>query len=119
MTTVFALLFFALGFIPAVGQTVIPVLGACVSGYFLTFEMTSMAFERRGVLRKERFALMRRNRALSVGFGVTVFVMFLIPFGAVLAMPGAVAGGTLLMRERLSGHDVLARQSAFPGEMRR
>ncbi len=119
MTTLFALLFFALGFVPAVGQTVVPVLGACVSGYFLTFEMTSMAFERRGVRRKERFALMKRSRALSVGFGVTVFVVFLIPFGAVLAMPGAVAGGTLLMRERLAGRDVLAGQGAVAGEVRR
>ncbi len=118
MATLFAVLFFFLGFIPVVGQTVIPVLGACVSGYFLTFEATSMAFERRGVRRKERFVLMRRNRTLSVGFGVTVFVVFLIPFGAILTMPGAVAGGTLLMRERLSDHDVSARQEGFDGRVR-
>jgi CysZ protein len=33
-----------------------------------------------------------------MGFGVAVFVCFLIPFGAVLVMPAAVAGATLLTR---------------------
>ncbi|MEV5746941.1 EI24 domain-containing protein [Actinoallomurus sp. NPDC052308] len=102
VTALFAVLFFVLGFLPVVGQTVVPVLAACVSGYFLTFELTSIALERRGVRRRERFALLRRDRGLSLGFGVAVFVTFLIPLGSVLAMPGAVAGGTLLARERLA-----------------
>jgi uncharacterized protein involved in cysteine biosynthesis len=101
MTGLLAVLFFALGFLPVVGQTVVPVVAACVSGYFLTFELTSIALERRGVRRRQRLALLRRNRALAVGFGASVFVVFLIPLAAVFAMPGAVAGGTLLARERL------------------
>jgi CysZ protein len=117
MTALIAVVFFCLGFLPAVGQTVVPVLAACFSGYFLTFEMTSIAFERRGVNRRQRFAVMRRNRALAVGFGVAVFVVFLIPLGAVLAMPGAVAGGTLLARERLVDQYVPARQSTTTGEV--
>jgi CysZ protein len=95
-----------------VGQTVVPVVAALVSGYFLTLELTSIALERRGLRRREKFALLRRERALSVGFGASVFVVFLIPLGAVLAMPGAVAGGTLLARERLVRQDVFARQRA-------
>jgi uncharacterized protein involved in cysteine biosynthesis len=102
ITGVFAVVFFALGFLPVVGQTVVPVVAACVSGYFLTLELTSIALERRGLRRRDRFAVMRRERALCVGFGAAVFVVFLIPLGAVLAMPGAVAGGTLLARERLA-----------------
>ncbi|GAA3946516.1 EI24 domain-containing protein [Actinomadura viridis] len=97
----FALVFFACGFLPVLGQTVVPVVAAFVSGYFLAGELTSVALERRGLLRKDRFALMRRNRGVVVGFGVATVVVFLIPLGAVLAMPGAVAGGTLLVRERL------------------
>jgi CysZ protein len=119
MTALLAVVFFALGFLPAVGQTAVPVLAACVAGYFLTFEMTSIAFERRGVHRRRRFALLRRNRLLSVGFGVAVFVVFLIPLGAVLAMPGAVAGGTLLARERLVNRHVSARQDVSSGELGR
>ncbi|MEV4255443.1 EI24 domain-containing protein [Spirillospora sp. NPDC049652] len=98
---VFGLLFFVLGFLPVVGQTVVPVVAACVSGYFLAGELTSVMLERRGLLRRDRFALLRAHRSLAVGFGATAFVVFLIPLGAVLAMPGAVAGGALLARERL------------------
>jgi len=97
----FAVVFFVCGFLPVVGQTVVPVIAGLVSGYFLAGELTSIAMERRGMLRKERFARMRANRALVVGFGAATVVVFLIPLGAVLAMPGAVAGGTLLARERL------------------
>jgi CysZ protein len=118
ITGLFAVLFFALGFLPAVGQTVVPVIAACVSGYFLTLELTSIALERRGLRRRERFALLRRNRALSVGFGASVFVVFLIPLGAVLAMPGAVAGGTLLARERLADRGVLAGQHGSRADVR-
>ncbi|GAA4487637.1 EI24 domain-containing protein [Actinoallomurus oryzae] len=112
ITGLFAVVFFALGFLPVVGQTVVPVVAALVSGYFLTLELTSIALERRGLRRREKFALLRRERALSVGFGASVFVVFLIPLGAVLAMPGAVAGGTLLVRERFARQDVSARQDA-------
>ncbi|NKZ06240.1 hypothetical protein HGB48_21170 [Actinomadura latina] len=98
----FAVVFFACGFLPVVGQTVVPVVAALVSGYFLAGELTSIALERRGILRKERFVRMRADRPLVVGFGAATFVVFLIPLGAVLAMPGAVAGATLMARERLA-----------------
>lgn len=105
----FAVVFFACGFLPVVGQTVVPVIAALVSGYFLAGELTSIALERRGMRRKERFARLRANRPLVIGFGVATFVVFLIPLGAVVAMPGAVAGATLLARARLvdetAGHD--------------
>lgn len=98
----FALVFFVCGFIPVVGQTVVPVVAAFVSGYFLAGELTAVALERRGLVRRDRFALLKRNRPVVLGLGVATVVVFLIPLGAVLAMPGAVAGGTLLARERLT-----------------
>ncbi|GAB2927905.1 EI24 domain-containing protein [Nonomuraea fastidiosa] len=93
---------FFLGFVPVVGQTVVPVLGALVSGFFMTVELTTLALERRGMARKERFALLRANKASALGFGVAVFVLFLVPFVAVIAMPAAVAGAALLVRNRLA-----------------
>jgi uncharacterized protein involved in cysteine biosynthesis len=117
VTGLFAVVFFALGFLPVVGQTVVPVIAACVSGYFLTLELTSIALERRGLRRRDRFALLRRNRSLAVGFGASVFVVFLIPLGALIAMPGAVAGGTLLARERLANQGVSARQGLSPADV--
>lgn len=105
---VFAVVFFVCGFLPVVGQTVVPVIAALVSGYFLAGELTSIALERRGILRKERFTRLKADRPLVVGFGAATFVVFLIPLGAVLAMPGAVAGATLLARERLADDPPLA-----------
>jgi CysZ protein len=105
ITLMYVLLFtvplFFLGFIPVFGQTVVPVLGAAVSGFFLTIELTTLALERRGMARKARFALLRRNKAVALGFGVVIFLLFLVPFVAVIAMPAAVVGGALLVRQRL------------------
>ncbi|GAA2138962.1 EI24 domain-containing protein [Actinomadura napierensis] len=102
VAVLFAVVFFAAGFLPLIGQTVVPVVAAMVSGYFLAGELTSIALERRGLRRRERFARLKADRPLVVGFGAATFVVFLIPLGAVFAMPGAVAGATLLARERLA-----------------
>lgn len=98
----FSVPLFFLGFIPVIGQTVIPVIGGAISGFFLTVELTTLAMERRGLARKERFALLRANKAAALGFGVVVFLLFLVPFVAVIAMPAAVAGAALLVRARLA-----------------
>jgi CysZ protein len=99
LTVAIGIPLFFLGFIPVVGQTVVPVIGASVAGWFLALELTGNPFYRRGMRLRERRARLRTRRALALGFGVAVFVCFLIPLGAVLVMPAAVAGGTLLARE--------------------
>ncbi|MET9489553.1 EI24 domain-containing protein [Nocardia sp. NPDC006630] len=96
---VWAVLLFALGFIPVLGQTVVPVIGIGVTGFFLAQELTSVALQRRGVQVREQLALMRSRRLLVWGFGVPLAVAFLIPVVAVFLMPGAVAGATLLVRD--------------------
>ncbi|OEV13451.1 EI24 domain-containing protein [Streptomyces nanshensis] len=90
---------FFLGFLPAVGQTVVPVLGFCVSGFFLTLELVSVAMQRRGIPVKERLRLLRTRRGLALGFGVPLVLAFLVPLVAVVLMPGAVAGAALLVRD--------------------
>ncbi|MCZ9355173.1 EI24 domain-containing protein [Streptomyces mutabilis] len=98
---VWGILLFALGFIPVVGQTVVPVIGFFVTGFFLTEELTSVALQRRGVEVRDRLALLRSRKALVWGYGTPLAVAFLVPFVAVFLMPGAVAGATLLARELL------------------
>ncbi|MFJ4738818.1 EI24 domain-containing protein [Streptomyces sp. NPDC088775] len=95
----YSLLLFALGFAPVLGQTVVPVLGFCVTGYFLAEELTAVALQRRGMVLKDRLALLRGRRLLTLGFGVPLGLAFLVPFVAVFLMPGAVAGATLLARD--------------------
>ncbi|WP_200210817.1 EI24 domain-containing protein [Micromonospora coerulea] len=92
---------FAAGFIPVVGQTVVPVIGAAVGGWFLALELVGAPFYRRGMRLPDRRSLLRADRPTALGFGVAVFVCFLIPLGAVLLMPAAVAGATLLARRSL------------------
>ncbi|AKJ13418.1 membrane protein [Streptomyces incarnatus] len=94
-------LLFALGFLPFVGQTVVPVLGLFVTGFFVTEELTAVALQRRGVELHARLALLRSRKTLVWGFGMPLALAFLVPFAAVFLMPGAVAGATLLARDLL------------------
>lgn len=94
---------FVFGFVPVVGQTVIPVIAALVSGFFLAMELIAIPLERRGVRLRARFRFAwREHRAPVIGFGVAAFLLFLVPFMNLLAMPGAVVGATILVR-RLTG----------------
>ena len=89
------------GFIPVVGQIVIPVIAAVVGGWILALELVAVPFQRRGQRLPGRRQVLRANRPTALGFGVAVFCCFLIPLGAVLIMPAAVAGGALLARRSL------------------
>jgi CysZ protein len=95
----YGVLLFALGFIPVIGQTVVPVIGFCVSGFFLAEELTAVALQRRRIELKDRLTLLRGRRMLTLGFGVPLTLAFLVPFVAVFLMPGAVAGATLMARD--------------------
>jgi len=96
---VFGVVLFAAGFLPVVGQTVVPAIGFCVSGFFLTLELAGVALQRREVPLRARIRLLRGRLPLVLGFGVPLVLAFLLPLVAVVLMPGAVAGATLLARE--------------------
>jgi CysZ protein len=102
LSVVFGVPLLLLGFIPVVGQTVVPVLGAAVGGWLLAVELTGVPFQRRGRRLHHRRAALKGNRPMVLGFGVAVFLSFLVPLGAVLLMPAAVAGATLLARKVLA-----------------
>ncbi|MGG8408386.1 EI24 domain-containing protein [Streptomyces sp. 12297] len=107
---------FLLGFIPVVGQTVVPALGFCVSGFFLTEELTAVALQRRRVEFDERLRLLRGRRGLAIGFGVPLVLAFLVPVVAVFLMPGAVAGATLMARELVGEADAAADDAEAAGD---
>ncbi|WP_010202713.1 EI24 domain-containing protein [Salinibacterium sp. PAMC 21357] len=101
-----ALFVFALGFIPIVGTVVAATIGALVGGWLLVVELANIPFESRGMHLTARRRVLRLSRAKSLGFGAATYLVFLIPFGAVIAMPAALAGATLLTRSLL-GEDTL------------
>lgn len=115
LSTLIGIPLFLCGFIPVVGQTVIPVIGALVGGWFLAIELVGVAFARRGLGMRDRVRVLGGRRWTAVGFGACVFLTFLIPFGAVLIMPAAVAGGTLLARELLEQQAARPSVAAQPG----
>jgi CysZ protein len=99
---------FACGFIPVVGQTIVPVLGAFFGGWLLAVELSGFAFDARGLSLKQRRRMLAANRAGTLGFGVATYLLFLVPLGAVFAMPAAVAGATMLSRDALQRADAPA-----------
>ena len=100
LTVPLALGLFVVGLLPVVGGLISFVLGVAFGGWFLALELTAYPFERRGILTlSERRAELRRNRAMVVGFGAAVFMIFLIPLGPALFMPAAVSGATRLLHE--------------------
>jgi CysZ protein len=97
-----ALMLFAIGFVPVVGQTLVPVLSATFGGWILAIELVGAPFERRGLLRlSDRRAAMRARRFRVLGFAVPTFLLLAIPFAGVVVFPIATAGGTLLARQLL------------------
>lgn len=91
---------FLLGLVPFVGWIAGPVLTALMGGWLMGIELTSDAFDRRGLLRvrdRRRFMAARRLRVL--GFAIPAYFLLAVPFVAVAVFPAAAAGGTILARE--------------------
>jgi CysZ protein len=97
-----AVLLLGTGFIPVIGQTIVPVISAVFGGWLLGIELVGSAFERRGLLRlSDRRAAMRAHRLRVLGFAVPTFLLLAIPFAGVVVFPIATAAGTLLARQLL------------------
>jgi CysZ protein len=95
-------LLLACGFIPVVGPIVGAVLGALFGGWLLVVELTGFAFDARGFTLRERRRALKARRAVAVGFGAASYLVFLVPFAAVVAMPAAVAGAAMLSRDTVA-----------------
>lgn len=96
-----ALLTAVLGLIPVVGGFVGATVGVFVGGWVLADELTSRALTARGIEARDRSELLSTNRGRIFGFGAATSALFLVPLGAIVTMPAAVAGSTLLVQEML------------------
>jgi CysZ protein len=90
-----------IGLIPVVGGVLGFLTGVLLTGWLLADELSSRAFAARGMTRADRRTLLRTHPARALGFGVATQLFFLIPLGAVVVMPAAVAGATGLSRSLL------------------
>lgn len=91
------------GLLPLVGTAVGALLGLAVSGWLLAGDLLARPLEARGLDASQRTALTRGRRSSVLGFGVTVQAFFLAPLGAVIVMPAAVVGATMLARDLVEG----------------
>ncbi len=89
------------GFVPVVGQTVVPVLLALVTAWFLSLELVAVSFYRRGVDLRGRREVLRRRRPLALGLGLPASLLCAVPFAAIIVMPVAFVGGVLVAHESL------------------
>ena len=54
-----------------------------------------------GVMAYATWRALRTRRPVAVGFGAACYLLFLVPFVAVVTMPSAVAGAAMLSRDTL------------------
>ncbi|MBK0869177.1 MULTISPECIES: EI24 domain-containing protein [unclassified Saccharopolyspora] len=91
-----AVVLFGFGFVPVLGQTVIPVLGAMFGAWMVALEMVGLVFQRRGRTLRDRHRSLWANKAATLGFGLPAYLLCLIPVLQLVVIPSAVVGGTLL-----------------------
>ena len=97
----FTIPLFLAGFIPVVGQSVVPVLVVLATGWFMALEVVAVPFYRRGIGLRDRTAMLRRRRALAIGLGLPAALLCMIPLLAIVVMPVAFAGGVLVALDTL------------------
>jgi CysZ protein len=88
-----------IGLVPAVGAPLAAVIAAVGGGRIILTELTATPCDARGMTLGERRLLLRAHRWRSLGFGLVTYLLFLIPGAAVVLMPAAVAGATMLARD--------------------
>src|SRR5258705_129312 len=79
----------------------------------LAIELTTRPLEARGITWHQRRRVLRTRNPRLIGFGVAVHFFYGIPLGAVLVMPAAVAGATIMARHALDAHGVLDEAAGF------
>jgi CysZ protein len=105
---------FFIGLIPVVGTITAWSLGALFGGWFVALEMTSIPFERRGLVLRDRRKALGERRARTLGFGTMAFLMAIVPPLAAVTMPAGVAAGTILARRSLGESVEAINTSAGP-----
>jgi CysZ protein len=90
-----------IGLVPVVGTIAAAIVAAAGGARIVAGELVATPCDARGLTIGERRLLLRRNRWRVLGFGLSCYLVFLVPGGAIILTPAAVAGATLLTRDLL------------------
>jgi CysZ protein len=93
---------FLIDLVPVFGETAGPVIGVCVNAWLFGLELSVVPFARRGLPLEARRHLLGQRRALAFGFALPAYLLCLVPLLAIVVMPAATAGGTLLAHKLLT-----------------
>ncbi len=87
---------FPINLIPIVGSLLYATLSFVISSLFIGFEFVDHSMSRRRFTFSQKQAILRQHWLLIATFGVSLFVVFLIPLMNLVLLPLGVTGGTLL-----------------------
>jgi len=90
-----------LGFVPILGQTVVPILLMLVTAWFFALELVAVTYYRRGMTLKEQRTALAKRRGMALGLGLPASLLCLVPALAIIVMPVAFTGGVLVAHEAL------------------
>lgn len=85
--------------VPVIGQVLYVVFGFFFTATYLAIDFTDWPLARRGQGVRARATYVRAHRWALWGFGAGVWALLWVPLLNLLLMPGAVAGGTMLVLE--------------------
>ncbi|WP_232677109.1 EI24 domain-containing protein [Nocardioides sp. R-C-SC26] len=97
------------GVVPVVGPVLGIGAGVAINGRALARELLERPLQSRGYDRAATDRFLARHPREVTGFGVVAQVCFMVPLGAVLTMPAAVAGATMLARDLLDAESAQRR----------
>jgi CysZ protein len=96
MSLFWTIVLFPLNFIiPVVGF----VPGMLAGAYFLGLSFIIYSAEHRRITKRELKIALSGSRSCILGFGLSMYWILFVPFTAILFIPAAVAGGTMLYNE--------------------
>ncbi len=92
-----------LNFVPLFGNVASAILGALFTWMLFALQFLDYPLARRYMKFGAKWKVVRRNLALSSGFGLAVFVALLVPIAGMFLMPFACIGGTLMYSDMVEG----------------
>lgn len=87
---------FLLGFLPVLGQTIVPILAFVFSAWLIAIQYCDYPFDNHKINFQRMRNALSQYRTLNLTFGALVSLFTMIPFVNLVVMPVAVCGATVL-----------------------
>lgn len=87
---------FLLGFVPLIGQTIVPVIAFIFSAWLIAIQYCDYPFDNHKIAFSRMRNALAQNKVMSYSFGTLVTLFTMIPFVNLVVMPVAVCGATAM-----------------------